>query len=155
MSDSLDQRLALPVEQGVLLWCMRTWVLGIRHPIGGEARIQQLLTRFGAPAAAPYLEGFMFAIGHGATRAIGVHCTCCSRVSKDERALLDTIGFAQEARPFEALLLLRGMLAAESARAALQSAEGIGAALAQVGRRVAVPEMDVRQFAFAAGETLH
>ncbi len=164
MPNSIDERLALPVEQGALLWCMRAWVAGMRHDVGATEGIQHMLDRLGAPDAAPYLEGLMFAIGHGATRAVGVHCVCCKGVSDDERALLDAIALAQQHRTFEALLLLRGMMGAEGARAALQSIEGIGKALARAGRQLSAPELEMRQSAFktrfagagrAAGRTLH
>lgn len=148
---SHDERLVLPIEHSALLWCMRVWVVGLHRPIGAERRIQEMLDRLGAPEAAPYVEGFMFTLSHGAMRRIAVDCPCRPRLSEDERALLDVLALAQDARPFEALLLLRGLLTPEAARAALRSAEGIGEALRRAGRLLRAPEAEVRRFALAAG----
>ncbi len=120
------------------------------------------MTRLGALDAAPYLDGMMFALRHGATRRLTVDCVCWRRVSDDERTLLETLGLAQERRPFEALLLLRSMLTPEGARSALHSAEKLGVCLARAGRFLPAPEAAVRRFAFAsdpsppsASSTLH
>ena len=75
---------------------------------------------------------------------------CWRHVSDDERMLLETLGLAQERRPFEALLLLRGILTPEGARAALHSAEKLGVSLARAGRFLPAPEAEVRRFAFAS-----
>ncbi len=145
-----DERLALPVEQGALLWCMRAWVAGLQHPVEAESRIEDMMARLGATDAAPYFEGLMFALRHGAIRTLAIDCVCQPRVSDDERALLEMLGLAQERRPFEALLLLRGMVTPEGARAVLHSAERFGAALARVGRFLPAPETEVRRFAFSS-----
>lgn len=145
-----DARLALPVEQQALLWCMRAWVAGLQQPIEAGSRIQDMMARLDAPDAAPYFEGMMFALRHGATRRLAVGCACWRHVSDDERMLLETLGLAQERRPFEALLLLRGILTPEGARAALHSAEKLGASLARAGRFLPAPEAEVRRFAFAS-----
>ena len=159
-----DERLRLPVEHSVLLWCMRAWVAGQRHPIQAAQCIEDMLARLDAPGAAPYLEGFMFVLRHAATRPLAVACMCYPRVTGDERALLAVFRLVQEARPFEALLLLRGPLTPEGARAALRSAEGVGLALARAGRDLAAPdaglsrlalEVEVADAARRAGSTLH
>lgn len=163
MSEFRDERSALPIEQGVLLWCIRLWVIEALQPIGAERRILEVMARLDALDAAPHFGGFMWTLSHGATRRIAVDCTCYPRVNEDERMLLDVFGLAQEARSFEALLLLRGLLTPEGARAALRSAEGVGAALARAGRHLLAPEAEVRRFALAAEsaealrrmETLH
>ena len=158
MQQPSDERLSLPVEQGVLLWCIRVWVAGLHKEVGAAQRIQEMLGRLGAAAAAPFFDGFMFALSHGATRRIAVHCVCQSRVGDDERALLDAFGLAQEARPFEALLLLRGLTTPEAARTALRSAEGLAGAMTVAGRVLPAPDSAVAHFAMpghAAGATLH
>lgn len=142
-----DERLSLPVAQGVLLWCIRIWVTGLAQNVGVASRIEEMLGRLGAGSAAPYLDGFMFALGHGATRRIGVHCVCQSSVGADERALLDAFGLAQEARPFEALLLLREIATPQAARAALRSAERFGEMMAAAGRVLPAPDSAVARFA--------
>lgn len=149
MSEIRDERLSLPIEQGVLLWCIRSWVMEMRRPAGAEQRIDDMLDRFGVPEASPYLKGFMFALSHGAARMIEVQCICCTRIGEDERALLDVLGLAQAVRPFEALLALRGLVTPEGARAALSSAEGVGHVLAQAGRFLPAPETEVRHYAIA------
>ena len=159
-----DERLALPVGQQALLWCMRAWVAGLQRPVEAGPRIQDMMTQLGAPDAAPFLEGMMFALRHGATRPLAVECVCWRRVSGDERMLLETLGLAQACRSFEALLLLRGILTPEGARSALRSAERLGVSLARAGRFLPAPEAEVRRFAFArhagagphpASSTLH
>jgi hypothetical protein len=149
MSEQHDERLTLPIEEGVLLWCMRAWVLELRRPLGAEQRIDDMLDRFGTPGAAPCFKGFMFALSHGAARLINVRCTGCMRISEDERTLLDALGLAQAMRPFEALLVLHGLARPEDARAMLRSAEGIGTVLAQAGRFLPAPDAGVRHFALA------
>lgn len=88
-------------------------------------------------------------VRHGATRRLAVGCVCWRHVSDDERMLLETLGLAQERRPFEALLL-RGILTPEGARAALHSAEKLGVSLARAGRFLPASEAEVRRFAFAS-----
>ena len=153
-----DERLSLPIEQGVLLWCIRIWVAGMKQEVGAPQRIQDMLGRLGAPAAAPYFDGFMFALSHGATRRIAVHCICQARVGEDERALLDAFGLAQDARPFEALLLLRQLSTPEAARSALRSAEDLAEAMRGAGRTLPAPDSETTRFAMATstcGATLH
>lgn len=144
-----DEHLALPVEQAAL-WCIRTWVVGLQQRIEAGPRIQDMMTRLGAPDAAPLLEDMMAALRHGATRQLAVGRACWRRVSDDERMLLETLGLAQACRLFEALLVLRGILTPESARAALHSAERLGVSLARAGRFLPAPEAEVRRFALAA-----
>ena len=145
-----DERLALPVEQQALLWCMRVWVAGLQQPVEAGLRIQDMMAQLGAPDAAPFLEGMMFAVRHGATRPLAVACVCQRQVSDDERVLLETLGLAQACRLFEALLMLRGILMPGGARAALHSAEQLGVSLARAGRFLPAPEAEVRRFAFVA-----
>ena len=149
MSKAYDERLSLPIEEGVLLWCMRAWILEQRRPFGAEQRIDDMLDRFGTPGAAPHLKGFMVALSHGAARPISVQCICCMRIFQDERALLQVFGLAQAAQPFEALLVLHGLVRPDDARAMLCSAEGIGAAFAQAGRFLPAPDAEVRHYAMA------
>ncbi len=144
-----DERLALPLEQGVLLWCMRALVVEMKRGAAADRPADELLAALGAPSASPCLKVFMSALSRGCTRMIEVQCICCKRVSSDERALLDVLGLSQAMRPFEALLLLRGFVTQAGADAALCSAEGIGQALAQAGRFLPEPEEEVRHFALS------
>lgn len=148
MPEPRDERLALPIDQGVLLWCMRIWVVGRSRPVAAEHRITEVLRRFGAPDAAAPVERFMAALRDGAARTVGVDCVCHPRVSEDERALLDAVALVQGDRPLEALLVLRGMLTPEGAHAALRCAEALGAALARAGRVLPAPEHDMHQYAW-------
>jgi hypothetical protein len=163
MSPATDERLSLPIEQGVLLWCIRVWVADLQQApqqeaAGAARRIPDMLARLGAAGAAPYFEGFMFALSHGATKRIAVHCICQPKVGADERALLDAFGLAQEARPFEALLLLRQLSSPAAARSALRSAEGLAQAMTAAGRMLPAPDSEVARFAMTAsgcGATVH
>ena len=149
MPASADDRAALPIEQAALLWCMRVWVLGLRGAVDATGRIRRMAVQLDSGEAAPFIEGFMFALQHGATRSLAVGCVGCPRITPDEQTLLEALGLAQERRTFEALLSLRGILTPEGARAALTSAEGIGTALARVGRFLPAPDAPVGQFAHA------
>lgn len=124
MLELYDERRALCLEASTLLWCMRIWVVGQRQRIGMDWRIHDTLARLEASDATPCLESFMVALSHEATRRTAVKHIDYPLVSKDERLLLDVFGLAQEARSFEALVRLRGLLNPEGARAALRSAEG-------------------------------
>ena len=146
-----DERLALPIEQGVLLWCMRMWVIEMKRGIGAEQRIEEMLAALGAQSASPCLKSFMFALSRGCTRMIEVQCVCQRRISLDERALLDALSLTQAMRPFEALLLLRGFETQAGADAALRGAEGVGSALAQAGRFLPEPDEEVRHFGLSGG----
>lgn len=72
MFEASNECIALPVEQAVL-WSMRVWVMGLHHDIAASSHIQEMMKRLQADEAAPHLEGFMSALGHGATRRIAVH----------------------------------------------------------------------------------
>lgn len=158
-----DERLALPVEQGVLLWCMRMWVIEMKRRVSVEPRIGEMLEALGAPAAAPCLKAFMVALSEGCTRMIEVRCVCQKRIDADEHALLDVLSLAQAMRPFEALLVLRGFVTQAAASTALRAAEGVGTALAQAGCFLPEPAEAVRRFAMmqaapplrAGFETIH
>lgn len=140
-----------PIEQAALLCSMRLWVLGLRRAIGAEARIARVLTQIDAADAQPGLDAFMGAMRGGATRPVGISCVCHPRPSDDERMLLDVFGLAQERRPFEALLLLRGFLTAEASRGALAGAGQVGTVLARAGRFLPAPQTEVRRFVLTAG----
>ena len=144
-----DERLALPIEQGALLCCMRMHVIGMRRGIAVETRIDEMLEVLGAPAASPCLRDLMVALSQGCTRMIEVRCVCEKGLDADEWALLDVLSLAQAMRPFEALLVLRGFTTQSGASAALRGAEGVGTALAQVGRFLPEPEHAMRHFALA------
>ena len=131
-----DERLALEVAEGVLLWSMRSWATGSRHSIEPERRIARVLARLGAREAPEYLFGFMFALLHGAVRPMQVSCPCQPRVSADERTLLDVFALAQDGQSFEAVLALRGFVTPVAAGAAYQSAQGVAAELALAGWRL-------------------
>jgi hypothetical protein len=158
-----DERLTLPTEQGVLLWCMRMWVIGMKRGVAAEARIDEMLDAIGAGSASGCLKRFMHALSHGCTRMIEVRCVCCKRISLDERALLDVVSLTQAMRPFEARLVLRGFTTQAGAGAALCGAEGIALALREAGCFLPEPQGDMRQLALSGtdgavrpmGATLH
>lgn len=144
--------LEAPIEQAALLCSMRLWVLGLRRDIGAPARIARVLAQVDAAEAQPGLDAFMGAMRGGTTRPVGVACVCHPRPSEDERTLLDVFGLAQERRPFEALLLLRGFLRADAARDALIGAGHVGTVLARAGRFLPAPQTEVRRFVLTSGQ---
>lgn len=130
---------------------MRVWVMGLHHDIAAASRIQEMMRRLQADEAAPYLERFMFALGHGATRGIAIHCACHDRVEADERILLDVLCLAQQGQWYKALLLLRDMATDNAARAALRSAQALGTELALAGHIVQKPNATAA-FSRASGD---
>ena len=142
---------ALPLAQRALLWCMRMWVMQLRHGAETQARVGNMLGQLGAPTAPPHLERLMLLLVHGATRELEVLCVCQTEVAADERALLDVLSLAQAERPLDAFLALRSILPAQDAGAALHSAEELGALLAQAGRFLPAPEENGRRFARTPG----
>ena len=145
MSKVSDDCIVLPGEQAIL-WSMRVWVMGLHHDVAAPSRIHGMMKRLGADEAAPCLEGFMFALGHGATRRIAIHCTCHDRVEVDERILLDVLCLAQQSQQFKALLLLRGMATNNAAWAALRSAQALGTELALAGHIMQAPSATATPF---------
>ncbi len=146
-----DERQALPIEQGALLCCIRLWVMAIRQGQAVEPQVDALLALLGAPSAAADMKAFMFDLNLGAARMIEIQCTCKTDIVADEWALLDVLSLAQALRSFEALLILRGFLAPNAARMALDRAVRVGRALAQAGRFLPPPEEDIRQYALSNG----
>ena len=144
---------ALPLAQRALLWCMRMWAMQLRHGAETQARVGNMLGQLGASTAPSHLERFMVAMVHGSTRELEVLCVCQAEVADDERALLDVLALVQANRSLEALLVLRTVLPAEGAGAALHSAEELGGILAQADRFLPVPEENVRRFVLAPGAT--
>ena len=130
---------SLTVEQAGLLWCMRIWVVGQRDGRAVSGRIETVAAQLDAPDAGHFIEAFMAALNRGATRGVEVGCLRCPRVGADEQLLLDTLGLTQERRTFEALLALKPLILPEPARAAVLNAEGVGTALARVGRFLPAP----------------
>ena len=142
-----DEFLDLPIEQGVLLWCLRMKVIGLKRGIDADTRINRVLDMLGAAAAWPFVRDFVGALSGGCTRYIDVQCVCQTSIGPDEYALLDVLSLAQAMRPFEATLVLRGFVTQAGAEAALRSAEGIGTVLAEAGRFLPEPEEAVQHFA--------
>jgi hypothetical protein len=146
-----DDRQTVSIERSVVLWCIRVWVLGQRREIGAAWRIQEALERVGAPGAAPALGAYMRAIEDGALRPIDVQCTCWRGVREDEHALLDVVALAQALRPFEAMLVLRGLAGPQAACAALAQAQAVAATLTCAGWQLDAPSPCMRHVALGSG----
>jgi hypothetical protein len=143
---------SLPFLDGVLLWTMRAWVLGIREKIPVEEQIQDAFGKLGAPDATGPLFGFMWCLGHGALRALDVHCVCVPDVGSDERCLIDILALTQQARRFEALLLLRSLIRPKAAIAARDAAGSVAASLTAAGRILQPRQMDTSRHVLAPEE---
>ena len=120
-----DSRPELPMPETVLLWSMRTWLVGHRHDLPAEHYIASAFAELGAPGATGYFQGLMWALSHGAARDIGLHRPCCPRVGEDEQALLDVFALTQDRQGVERLLVLRGLLRPAAAVAAGESVSGL------------------------------
>ena len=154
-NDFLD----LPIEQGILLWCMGMRVIELKRGIDVDARVDDVLDALGVAAAWPSVRNFVGALNQGCTRYIDVQCVCKTSIGPDEYTLLDALSLAQAMRPFEARLLLRGFVTDAGAEAALGHAERIGTVLAQAGRFLPEFEEAVRHVALTPArprcQTLH
>lgn len=128
-----DGRDALSQLEQMLLWSMRCWVTGFMRGRDVVPRIAEAFGSLAAPAAAGYLDGFMWAIGYGATRQIAVDCPCQTRVSRDEAQLLDVLRLQQGATAEHAARLLDGMLTRSAALVASSSAARLVATLNAAG----------------------
>ncbi len=142
-----EEFLDLPIEHGVLLWCMRMRVLELKRGLSVVAEVNGVLDALGIAAAWPFVRDFVSALSEGCTRYIDVQCVCKAGIGPDEYALLDVLSLAQAIRPFEARLVLRGFVTQAGAEAALEHAEGIGTVLAQAGRFLPEPEETAGDFA--------
>jgi hypothetical protein len=141
---------SVAIERSVLLWCMR--VIGDSGVQGGAPHtVCTALARLGAADAAAALARFIGAAGRGAVGELTLHPVAWRGVSRDEHVLLDVLSLAQQGRSMEALLLLRGLLGAEAARQAADSAAVAGAALARAGWLLDPPdERGVCHYALSA-----
>lgn len=155
MTPTLDERAALPPEQGVLLWSMRAWVLGLARATSMEARIQGAFAGMDAADAAPGLSGFMACVDDGGIRTIDVRRMCDPAVSADERLLLDVFRLVQDGEAAQAARVLRGMVGPSSIAAALHRAEDVASALADAGHRLAGDAQVVRTAPAPLGIALH
>ena len=134
-----DERADLPMLENALLWSMRAWTIGVSRSIPVEERIDALFATIGAPDAAGHLYGFIWIIGHCATRAVEVACVCNPRISADEHSLLDILALTQHGRSTEAQGLLGSLVSGQAAAAAAASARQITAILTASGRFLARP----------------
>ena len=132
---------SLSLSERTLLWSMRVWVAGLVRPeLAAADQMAAALADLRAAHATAYLDGFMWALRHGATRTIGIDCPCQPGLDADERALLDVFALAQHGGGMEAAMLLRAMVSPAASRAALDSAERLGRALAAAGAILVLPD---------------
>ena len=120
MAPILDERAALPPAQGVLLWSMRAWVLGLMRSTDMGARIRGAFAGVDAADAAAGLSGFMEALDGGGIRTIDVGRMCNPRISADEHLLLGIFVSVQAGRTADAARVLRGMVACSTRRRTLR-----------------------------------
>ena len=140
------ERAGLPMLENVLLWSMRAWTIGLRRGIPVEERIEELFAKIGAPEAAGQLYGFIWIVGHCASRTIEVDCVCAPRISADERCLLDVLALTQHGRSADAAALLASLVAGRAAAAAAASAQQITVALSASGRFLSLRPLPARAF---------
>lgn len=120
--------------ENLLLWSMRAWVVGLRRGIPVEERIEEVFAKIGAVGAASRMYGFMWTLGHCASRMIEVGCVCNPQITADERCFIAILALAQHGRSAEALILLRSLFTANAAVAAIDSAQRLMACLTEAGR---------------------
>ena len=137
MHSILDERAALPSAQGVLLWSMRAWVLGLARSLDMGARIRGAFAGLDAEDAAASLTGFMEALDDGGIRTIDIGRMCSLGITADERLLLGVFSAVQAGQASKAAAALRGMVAARSVPVALDRAEDVASALLDAGQQLA------------------
>ena len=120
--------------ENLLLWSMRAWVVGLRRGIPVEERIEGAFAKIGAADAEGQMYGFIWTLGHCASRMIEVGCVCNPQITTDERRLTAILALAQHGRSAEAWILLRSLFTANAAVAAIASAQGLIACLTAAGR---------------------
>jgi hypothetical protein len=120
--------------ENLLLWSMRAWVVGLRRRIPVEERIEGVFAKIGAADAAGQMYGFMWTLGHCASRMIEVGCVCNPQITTDERCLIAILALVQHGRSGDALILLRSLFTANAAVAAIDSAQRLMTCLTAAGR---------------------
>ena len=136
-------------QERIALWTMRAWVIGITQKIPVEEQIQDAFQRIGAPDATGQLYAFMWILSQGASRMLDVDCVCSTRISGDERALLDILALSQHGRSFEAMILLRSMVKNTRAVATAECVDDFVRTLSAAGFRLPVRSLETSRYAFA------
>jgi hypothetical protein len=129
----------LPVPENALLWSMRAWVIGLCRHLDVSCRIERVLAQLGASEATYDLNGFMWALRHGALRTIEINCVCYPEVSLDERMLLDLFALQQQEEHEDAFTLLSGLVTEREAVAASESSQRVALLLAVAGNILPTP----------------
>ena len=120
--------------ENLLLWPMRAWVVGLRRRIPVEERIEEVFTKISAADAAGEMYGFMWTLGHCASRTIEIGCVCNPKITADERCLIAILALVQHGRSAEALIVLRSLFTANAAVVAIDSAQRLMTCLTAAGR---------------------
>jgi hypothetical protein len=136
-------------QERITLWTMRAWVIGITQKIPVEEQIEEAFQRIGAPDASGQLYAFMWILSQGACRMLDVDCVCSTKISGDERALLDILALYQHGRGFEAMILLRSMVKSSRAQATAECANDFVRALSAADFHLPIRALETTQYAFA------
>jgi hypothetical protein len=150
MSETATHPLSrLSRQERIALWTMRAWVIGITQKIPVEEQIQEAFQRIGAPDATGQFYAFMWILSQGACRMLDVDCVCSTKISGDERALLDILALSQHGRGFEAMILLRSMVKSTRALATADCVNYFVSTLSAAGFHLPVRTLETSQYAFA------
>ena len=84
--------------ENLLLWSIRAWVVGLRRRIPVEERIEEVFAKISAADAAGQMYGFMWILGHCASRTIEVGCVFNPQITADERCLIAILALVQHGR---------------------------------------------------------
>jgi len=133
----------------IMLWTMRAWVIGITQKIPVEEQIQDAFNRIRAPDATGQLYAFMWILSQGACRMLDVDCVCSTKISEDERSLLDILALSQQGRTFEAMILLRSMVKSSRALATAECAGEFVRTLSAAGFHLPMRALETTRYAFA------
>tara|TARA_R110002073_G_scaffold92685_16_gene217195 strand:+ start:3395 stop:3922 length:528 start_codon:yes stop_codon:yes gene_type:complete len=79
----------LTSTEQLLLWSLRTWVLGYIRKAPVQDDISRAYSHYKVPEASTLLAHFMYALSFGAKRTIDISCPLKSGLSPDELTLLN------------------------------------------------------------------
>lgn len=73
----------------LLLWSIRTWVIGYRQKYNPKTELQRAYSRHKIPEAYAPLDHFMYCLSFGPKRTIDINCPLKGSITADEITLLN------------------------------------------------------------------
>jgi hypothetical protein len=134
----------------LLLWAIRTWVIGLKGRFDVSETLREAFGRFGMAEATEPLDALMSIVACGAIRPLTIECVCATAISEDESRLLGAAALHQSKRGFEARFLLREMLDPAASCAAGEMLERLAAILSAGDAELSPWTLRTGRFVFAS-----